>query len=388
MHLRQALEDALVANPDDLAAHSAYADFLSESPDPADRQRGEFIQVQIALERSPPESQRHTLEQRQRDLLLPIGRTWLGEDLAAFLIDHQTDDLPPWNARHTGSRGQVTFARGWLDTLRANFLTPIMAAALANAPLTRLLRSLTIDRFVDAADCHHILAGSPHLGNLRALDLAGEEYSGHSGGEGVVEFVRRLPRLEVLRLLVHDVDTDTLFSLPTLINLRQLQVYHLRHYPLERLGANPALRRLTHLRLKPHALVPGDTHAYITLDGVRALVASPHLVSLTHLELRLSDMGDAGCDAIARSGILSRLEELTLGPGCSTDAGARLLAGCPDIRHLRKLDLDGNLLSNEGIAALRATGVHLSADNQRDPDEEEDDTEDENHYLVNDGDWE
>ena len=44
--LRLALEQALVENPDDLAAHAAYADLLMEEGDP----RGEFIQVQLALD--------------------------------------------------------------------------------------------------------------------------------------------------------------------------------------------------------------------------------------------------------------------------------------------------------------------------------------------------
>ena len=44
--LQQSLEAALVEEPDDLAAHSAYADYLMEQGDP----RGEFIQVQLALE--------------------------------------------------------------------------------------------------------------------------------------------------------------------------------------------------------------------------------------------------------------------------------------------------------------------------------------------------
>ena len=44
--LRQALEKALVEDPDDRAAHAAYADHLAEQGDP----RGELIQVQLALE--------------------------------------------------------------------------------------------------------------------------------------------------------------------------------------------------------------------------------------------------------------------------------------------------------------------------------------------------
>ena len=48
--LREALEEALAASPDDLASHMAYADWLSEQPAKADQARGEFVRVQLALE--------------------------------------------------------------------------------------------------------------------------------------------------------------------------------------------------------------------------------------------------------------------------------------------------------------------------------------------------
>src|SRR5262249_2368564 len=44
--LREALEEAIFESPDDVASHAAYADYLQEQGDP----RGEFIQVQLALE--------------------------------------------------------------------------------------------------------------------------------------------------------------------------------------------------------------------------------------------------------------------------------------------------------------------------------------------------
>src|SRR4051794_27599896 len=64
--LREALEAALIENPDDVAAHMAYADLLSEDDDP----RGEFIQVQLALEDEKlPVRERKQLERRERELL-------------------------------------------------------------------------------------------------------------------------------------------------------------------------------------------------------------------------------------------------------------------------------------------------------------------------------
>src|SRR5262245_52486862 len=79
--LREALEQALVENPDDLAAHSAYADYLVEQGDP----RGEFIQVQLALERPLPGAERKRLHQREEELLAAHEREWLGE-LAPLLL--------------------------------------------------------------------------------------------------------------------------------------------------------------------------------------------------------------------------------------------------------------------------------------------------------------
>src|SRR5919108_156006 len=80
--LREALESALADNPDDLASHMAYADFLTEQGDP----RGEFIRVQLALEdESVPAGERKRLRQRERELLDAHEREWLGE-LAPILL--------------------------------------------------------------------------------------------------------------------------------------------------------------------------------------------------------------------------------------------------------------------------------------------------------------
>src|SRR5262249_29020215 len=147
----------------------------------------------------------------------------------------------------------------------------------------------------------------------------------HEWGRDVLAMVRRMPRVEELYLFA-GVDTGGLFALKTLTNLRVLQVYHAYPYPLEKLAANPALGNLERLLLHPKAQGAWSNFgAYITLAGVRALVRSRHLRSLTHLRLRLSDMGDAGCAEIVRSGILKRLKMLDLRHGCVTDDGARTL---------------------------------------------------------------
>ena len=360
------LERALLDDPDDLAAHSAYADWLGQQGDP----RGEFIQVQLALEDpARPAHERKALQERERALLAAHAREWLG-GLGDFLVGQQGVDK-----RAVKNQGgyQFQFARGWLDSIRVPELSVAFARALVRAPQARLLRRLIIEGelFEEAGDYEpgldsprgtdhpsvHVLLGCPFLTNVRVFHLGepmeGEYSNCHTSGESAAELVARMGRLEELYLLAHRVDMAHLFALKSLTNLRVLQIYHNYHYPLEILAANPTFQNLTHLLLYPHALEPDDDDAYITLDGVRAVVHSPHLPKLTHLQLRLSNLGDEGCEEIVRSGILKRLKTLDLMHGSISDRGAESLAGCPDLRNLELLDVSYNRLTKAGIAALK-----------------------------------
>jgi hypothetical protein len=148
---------------------------------------------------------------------------------------------------------------------------------------------------------------------------------------------------------------------------------------LEGLAGNPALGALTHLLLHPH---PSE-QPWIDLAGVRAVLQSPCLRSLTHLQIRRSDLGDVGCTEIVTSGILKRLQTLDLGHGEVTDVGARILADCPDLCRLRYLAIDRNGLTQTGINALRRVlGDKLRAGDQQTVEELT-----QRRYL-NEGDWE
>ena len=274
-NVREALEEALVANPDDLASHSAYADYLAEQGDP----RGEFIQVQLALEdekKSPTERKR--LQKREEGLLKAHAREWLGA-LAPYLLDVEP--------RQWGPNPEYRFARGWVDRLQIAELSPPVAEAFARTPLLRLLRELlVIEADYDDPGLEQ-LAEAPYFGNVRFFQL-GPEGNCHIHGEQAVEFVRQMPRIDELRMYAHRVNTQELFALP-LPHLRVLHVYHTYDYPLDVLAANKSLGNLTTLALWPHGLEPDDDHSYIPFEAVRALVRSPHLKSLTHLHIYLSD---------------------------------------------------------------------------------------------------
>jgi uncharacterized protein (TIGR02996 family) len=401
--LRTALEDAIAADPDDLGAHMAYADWLAEQGDP----RGEFIQVQLALEKPDlAAAERKRLQKREKQLLDAHARQWLG-GLAPTLLDGQQPGLPGW--QREDQHVDFAFARGWLDSLSVGCLTVQFARALARAPESRLLRRLVIEREAnqlpwegEPGDENAVaeegydpgrytpggdvpadedfregpglfpLRRSPYLGNVRVfrlgeLDESRDGYGGncHTEGDAAADVVKKMPKIEELYLLAHNVDMNALFRLKTLDRLRVLQIDAQHDYPLELLAKNPSLGRLTHLLLYPHGLEPGDDEAYINIADLRAIARSPHLKGLTHLRLALTSAGDAGCEEIVKSGLLKRLKMLDLRFGIVTDDGARTLAACPDLKNLEPLDLRGNMLTQAGIGALKATKVHLLADQQK-----------------------
>jgi uncharacterized protein (TIGR02996 family) len=379
--VKEALEEAILENPDDLAAASAYADYLTEQGDP----QGELIQVQLALEdEGRPAAERKELRKREKALCKSYGAQWVGEwaKLTAPTGPEgrgQLDFPGPKPSR---------FVRGMMAEVTIDELNVACARALVRAPQTRFVRRLFLGGFaleepgeyeagpdIDVEDeeepARSVLRRWPQLAHLRVFQsgwTSDEEYDDfchfqcHHSGLDAVEWVKQMPRLEELYLFAYHVPADRLFALP-LPNLRVLQLYHSQgSYPLAKLAQNASLTRLTHLLCHPHAL--SEDHAPIRLDGLRAVLRSPHLQSLTHLRLRLTDFGDAGCEEIVRSGTLKRLKYLDLRHGRVSDAGAKLLAACPDLKRLEHLDLSRNELTEAGIAALKATGVPLRADYQ------------------------
>src|SRR5262245_37646080 len=132
--LRESLEHALAEEPDELAHHMAYADYLAEQGDP----RGELIRVQLALEdESRPAAERKKLRQQEKALLGKHAKAWLGE-LASYQELYGEDTI------ELRAGENFLFQRGWLDRLGLNELTVSHARALAKSPQLRLLRSLAI----------------------------------------------------------------------------------------------------------------------------------------------------------------------------------------------------------------------------------------------------
>jgi uncharacterized protein (TIGR02996 family) len=387
--LRAALEAAITENPDDLAAHMAYADHLMEQGDPL----GELVQVQLALEDpTRPAQERKQLKKRETALLREHHRTWLGA------LGPVLRDTPPYMDDAVG------IARGWLEYIRFGSLDAETARAMVQEPRTRLLRELTIEEVLTAdmydndldedeapaEDPIALLAGSPYLGNVRVFSLGtrGDEVSAggaeayyynawwqlYTAGQDALKLIGNLERLEELYLFV---DTSALFFFHLfgsrkLTNLRTLVAYLADNYPLDVLANNPALRKLEHLAIYPRATDRDNPHPFVDLQQAAALLGSKHLPALRHLSLRQTALGDAICQELVDSGIMQRLKVLDLSRGCITDEGARILAGCPEeLANLERLDLSCNALTRQGVRLLRPKVKELRADEQHDADDNE-----------------
>ncbi len=405
--LRASLEAALVENPDDLAAHSAYADYLAEQGDP----RGELIQTQLALEDpARPAAERKTLARREAELLTLHGRQWLGAT-GRFLWGEWSGPDKPW---------RYTLRRGWLDTVRLLSGPQEAIEVLAKAPEARLLSRLEIvydmrhhpwafDDWVEGparalgvaeggaysqwydvlqdVDPITPLLASPYLGNLRAFKYGYSDDDPdelrHSSmarpfddviAEQVIALLEKCPRLEELSINDSVIDVAQLFASPALGQVRVLQYYFAigrygtpgPEYPLSALSRNASLTNLHTLRLLP------GRDAEVTLPELGAVLRSPHLPALEGLQVRLTRDGDGLARLIAGSGVLRRLKRLDVAQGNMTDEGARLLADAEGVGGLEVLDVSRNALTRDGVAALERAGVRtVVAERQHGPDDDD-----------------
>jgi uncharacterized protein (TIGR02996 family) len=120
----------------------------------------------------------------------------------------------------------------------------------------------------------------------------------------------------------------------------------------------PFLARLSSLKV-------GGFMGQVGGDGVRTLVASPHLAGLRALDLSENSDGVAAALAVAESPYLGSLTSLDLStdlygrnPRPISDEGAAALAGSPRLGGLRELRLGRNRIGPAGVAAL-AGSPHL-----------------------------
>jgi uncharacterized protein (TIGR02996 family) len=295
----EVLEKAIIADPHDVAAWSAYADLLLEQGDP----RGEFMRVQLALEDEKlSKAERDKLKKQEAALLKKHQKDWLGE-IAEDIVERTPTKWPI-------PAVQYEFRRGWLHTLFYPKLTVNAVRRLNGSSQAKLLQRLLIqgtasealtgstDEYADDfytpgkdvpadLDSHdgasfHALAKCPHLNSVRTLWMSemlndklaepGLEPSCHIPGEFAYHFVKQMPNVEELRLHAHDVDMKKIFAMP-LPELRHLEVYHSKDYACDKLAANKSLAKLETIRLYAKAIdiCDDDPKPYLRLKQLKEI---------------------------------------------------------------------------------------------------------------------
>ena len=381
MTTREALEAALVADPDDAALHAAYADLLIEDGDP----RGEYIRLSLLAEdRNQPANQLRDLDTAVSTLRQRHEVEWLGP-LARF--QQRT------NARSVAEPMEpnvsIFWRRGWIDAIRIGQLNQDIINAVAECPFARILGELSIEQNrtdpsqvaaayrpgedgltrddVDELGTHldlSPLVGAGRFLALRVFKLGSYLDGVIADGWDAEEYLadEHAPRLEEVRVCSDQFSSAGLFG----GEYPRLHTLHLtgNHYrlPFALLGYNDRLPNLRHLFLDTETFrvpadEPGGGRRELSASDFLSLHRAECLPALEYFTLRDSSVGDEGLRLILDAPFFSRLKGLDLSRCGVTDDGAELLANHPHSQRLEHLRLDYNYLSPIGIDALDAIGV-------------------------------
>jgi uncharacterized protein (TIGR02996 family) len=191
------LHAAVLENPDSDAPRLAYADAVART-DPA---RADLIRMQLEISRMRrDEANPAILDGRVRTLLKKHKDAW-AKDLAGVRgvkwigFERGFPEHVHMSARDFVDHGAGLFARARIRHLDLLEVKP-HAAELFRSPLLGRIHTLWLWRADVGDDEVLALAASPHLGNLRWLDLSGNRIS--EAGLEALAASTNLPALQVL----------------------------------------------------------------------------------------------------------------------------------------------------------------------------------------------
>jgi uncharacterized protein (TIGR02996 family) len=341
-----ALLRAVCNDPDNIPLRLVYADFLEEQGDP----RAEFIRVQCTLAHlDEDDGRRVALRERELALLNQHGRAWLREcELAGRHCDF-----------HNGFVESVVLyavdsfldnAKRWFDLtpLRelqlARIDSDLACLALAASPSLARLSRLHLNAVGDTTVS--TLCSSSHLGQLRTLELRGQELS--LDGVRALLQCTALSRLRDLRLHDCQMGAIELGLFAQQCPFQDLEVLHFNGLPggdagWQALANSPRLPRLTTLLVN---------RGHLTDACGSALAASPFFPALTELRLLSNDLNSGTVTALARSEHRANLRTLDLSFNSLATDGVQALASGLHLRNLRNLSLRACGISGSEVRHL------------------------------------
>lgn len=360
------------ANPDDDGPRLVFADWLDEQGDP----RGAFIRVQLALAQLEQEEAAAGTEN--------LGRTDRDHTRARLQLDEQElrdAHEKEWKAPFNGLAYSPDFRRGFVEEVKVDARVFVhRAPELFDAAPLRHVHLLNLGGSLTAA------LQVPLLSRLAALTIHAS-YAGEPLARAVAscEHLAGLKRLHLSRNRFDDRAAELLATCPTLAGLEELDLAgnELGESGARSLAASPHIGSVRYLELQGNRLGPG---------GAEVLASSERLANLRRLGLAENDIGasrlqstsrmhellrvpilDLSTNGLTAAGLqviltrppgpsepgAVRLQDLDLSHNELGDAGARVLASCPQLDGLRALRLARCALGDDGARAL-AESPHLN----------------------------
>lgn len=367
----------ILARPDDDTPRLMYADALSESDDPSDLARGEFIRIQLVLARLSENHPRYNeLYARQTQLLndhykewaAPLKKIVRGVEFHRGLIDRVSISVRSFL---TSAWKLFRFA----PIRRIRFLQiPDRIEQLADSEWLRTVEELDFSASNQPIDSLMPLFSSPQLTALRALDLS---FNGLNAGtvialaqsrlgplledlklndnvglgNGFVEaLTRHCPRLVRLDLSATSINASAMELLLTLPALESLQF---ANNPIGDAGLKAWLNSRVFETTAQRDRMLDLSKTRMTTEFLDALCRSPFLSSVITLRLNKNSLGNDGAALLARSPNLQQLSRLNLSWIGITREGGESLVSSSWIGQLDVLDVSHNFLPPDTIDALR-----------------------------------
>jgi hypothetical protein len=107
-------------------------------------------------------------------------------------------------------------------------------------------------------------------------------------------------------------------------------------------------------------------------EDLAAILDGKRFPKLVTLALRNCEWADELAAAVATAPILDRIRRLDLSMGTLSDAGVDALVASPAIRGLHHINIEHHYVSDAGIAKLTALGIDVNADDRKEPDRGDD----------------
>jgi hypothetical protein len=225
------------------------------------------------------------------------------------------------------------------------------ARRLAGSPA--LGRVVQLELMTEDQDVIAALMRSPHLGRLRWLSVSSDALSRRALEAMAAARFGALTDLVVPMYQADVRGVAALLGSPGLATLEHLDLHGMRYAGVE-VGLGDAVARAVADATQLGRLRRLDlSYNRLTADGMEALAGAAHLSGLTHLGLSDNPLGDAGVEALSRAAWAS-LGSLELTAVGLSDPGAAALSGMGPLVHL---DLGGEGILDEAANRIGPMGA-------------------------------